>query len=49
MIRASRARYGGALRDRHERWARDAVDVSGRSAHGAQTNDLDTDAEVVWS
>jgi len=35
IIRASRARSGGALRDRHERWARDAVDVPGRSAQGS--------------
>jgi hypothetical protein len=35
---------GGALRDRHGRWARDAMDVSGRSAC-AQTNDADADVK----
>ena len=39
----------GALRDRHERWARDAMDVLGRSALAAPTNDLNADGEVVWS
>jgi hypothetical protein len=34
----------GALRDRHECWARDAMDASRR-----QTNGVDADGEVVWS
>ena len=39
---ARRAR--GALRDRHERWERDAVD-----AIAAQTSAASADGEVVWS
>ena len=34
----------GAFRDRHGRWARDAVD-----ADGALTKALEADGEVVWS
>jgi hypothetical protein len=34
----------GALRDRHGRWVRDAVD-----AFGSKANDLDADGEVAWS
>jgi hypothetical protein len=34
----------GALRDRHERWVRDAVDVAAR-----ETNVIVADGEVVWS
>jgi hypothetical protein len=34
----------GALRDRHERWARDAMD-----AIDHETNDFIADGEVVWS
>jgi len=33
----------GAYRDRHGRWARDAVD-----AKAALTNGADADGEVVW-
>jgi len=40
----------GALRGRHERWARDAVDVSGlQRAIGAPTNNSDADGQAVWS
>jgi hypothetical protein len=35
---------GGAYRDRHERWARDAVD-----ADALLTNSAEADGEVVWS
>jgi hypothetical protein len=34
----------GALRDRHERWVRDAMDAS-----CAQTTRSDADGEVVWA
>jgi len=34
----------GAFRDRHERWARDAVDALAR-----ETNAFEADGEVVWS
>ena len=34
----------GALRDRHERWERDAVD-----AEVSLTSDTNADGEVVWS
>jgi hypothetical protein len=34
----------GTLRDRHERWARDAMDAARH-----QTNDAIADGEVVWS
>src|SRR6516164_945735 len=34
----------GALRDRHERWQRDAMDAACQ-----QTNDNVADGEVVWS
>jgi hypothetical protein len=34
----------GAFRDRHERWARDAMDVSARLTKARLT-----DGEVVWS
>jgi hypothetical protein len=34
----------GAFRDRHERWAREAMDALAR-----QTNALEVDGEVVWS
>ena len=38
----------GALRGRHGRWERDAVDAA--SAHAsAQTNGAEADGEVVWS
>jgi len=40
----------GALRGRHGRWVRDAVDAAvpgGRIAR--QTNGADADGEVVWS
>ena len=40
----SRALTGGALRDRHERWARDAVD-----AIVSETNARGADGEVAWS
>jgi hypothetical protein len=40
----------GALRDRHGRWVRDAVDTAASSrASGARTNDAIADGEVVWS
>jgi hypothetical protein len=40
----------GALRGRHERWARDAVDVSElQRAIGAPTNNSDADGKAVWS
>jgi len=45
MIRPVPRSPGGALRGRHERGARDAVDVSGRGAR-AQTNDPDADAKA---
>ena len=34
----------GALRDRHERWERDAMDAA---CH--ETNDVIADGEIVWS
>ena len=34
----------GALRDRHERWMRDAMD-----AIDQETNDFIADGEIVWS
>jgi hypothetical protein len=45
----------GAFRDRHKRWAGDAVDAAascaelGRWSEQAQTNDVEADGEVVWS
>jgi hypothetical protein len=39
----------GALRDRHERWARDAVDVAARGADCAKTTCDATDGQAVWS
>jgi hypothetical protein len=36
--------HRGAFRDRHKRWARDAVD-----ADALLTNGADADGEVVWS
>ena len=39
----------GAFRDRHGRWARDAVDAVASSRLLAWTNDADADGEVVWS
>jgi hypothetical protein len=39
----------GAFRDRHERWARDAMDATHRSAIFARTSDVFADGEVVWS
>jgi hypothetical protein len=40
----------GALRGRHERWARDAVDVSElQRAVRAPTNNSDADGKAVWS
>src|SRR5262249_43020681 len=43
-LRASRSRPRGALRDRHERWERDAMDVSAR-----RTSASDADGQAVWS
>jgi hypothetical protein len=40
----------GAYRDRHGRWARDAVDAAAAGAIlVARTNDAFADGEVVWS
>jgi hypothetical protein len=40
----------GKLRGRHERWARDAVDVSGlQRAIRAPANNSDGDGQAVWS
>jgi hypothetical protein len=40
----------GAFRDRHERWARDAMDADGiRRVKACWTNDADAYGEVVWS
>jgi hypothetical protein len=39
----------GALRGRHGRWVRDAVDVKRRAPTLARTNGVFTDGEVVWS
>jgi hypothetical protein len=40
----------GTLRDRHERWAGDAVDVSvSQRANHLPTNDAIMDGEIVWS
>jgi hypothetical protein len=40
----------GALRGRHERWARDAVDVSElQRAIRAPANNSDADGQAVWS
>jgi hypothetical protein len=48
-VRVPRLRRG-ALRGRHERWARDAVDVSElQRAIGAPTNNSDADGKAVWS
>ena len=53
--------HRGAFRDRHGRWARDAVDAAALARDGiagrvsrerssrAQTNGADADGEVVWS
>jgi hypothetical protein len=39
----------GALRGRHGRWERDAVDAT-VSVHGSvRANDIEADGEVVWS
>jgi hypothetical protein len=40
----------GAFRDRHERWARDAVDASGlQRAIRERTNNTDADGQAAWS
>ena len=39
----------GALRGRHGRWERDAVDAAASAHVSAQTNGADADGEVVWS
>jgi hypothetical protein len=39
----------GALRGRHGRWMRDAMDVKRRVQSFARTNGVFTDGEVVWS
>jgi hypothetical protein len=39
----------GAARDRHGRWARDAMDAAASGAIIARTNDAATYGEVVWS
>ena len=40
----------GALRGRHKRWARDAVDVSElQRAIRAPANNSDADGQAVWS
>ena len=39
----------GALRGRHGRWERDAVDAAASAHASAQTNGADADGEVVWS
>ena len=39
----------GALRDRHECWMRDAMDVSAQARLGAWTNGLEADGQAVWS
>jgi hypothetical protein len=39
----------GALRDRHERGARDAMDAMGQRTVFVRTTDLMADGEVVWS
>src|SRR5882724_2734197 len=44
VSRPSRLRSRGALRDRHERWRRDAMDASAR-----ETNAFDADGQAVWS
>src|SRR5471030_3040568 len=42
--------HRGAYRDRHGRWARDAVDAAASGARIARwTNDAFADGEVVWS
>ena len=38
----------GALRDRHERWMRDAMDAAASGAKACWTKDADADGEVVW-
>ena len=43
-IRSVPPRLRGALRDRHERWVRDAVDVVAR-----ETNVASADGKAVWS
>jgi hypothetical protein len=40
----------GALRDRHGRWVRDAVDGSVLQRELVMpTNSIDADGEIVWS
>jgi hypothetical protein len=39
----------GALRDRHERRTRDAMDAMGQRTVFVRTTDLIADGEVVWS
>jgi hypothetical protein len=39
------AQYRGAFRDRHERWARDAMDAGGAKDESAYF----ADGEAVWS
>ncbi len=42
--------HTGAFRDRHGRWARDAVDaIATQRKDFARTNGADADGEVVWS
>jgi hypothetical protein len=38
----------GALRGRHERWVRDAMDAAASGAR-AQTNEVEADGKIVWS
>jgi hypothetical protein len=38
----------GALRGRHERWVRDAMDAAASGAQ-AQTNEVEADGKIVWS
>jgi hypothetical protein len=39
----------GALRGRHGRWMRDAMDVAATRVILARTNGADADGKVVWS
>ena len=39
----------GALRGRHGRWVRDAVDATVSAHASVRANDTEADGEVVWS
>ena len=49
IVCAHPASTGGAYRDRHGRWEREAVDVRVLSALDARTKAFLTDGKGVWS